>query len=108
MGFFSWHTQDDDKPIWNVHTGLNQKVYLIDNKGNHWVENKYDGYGVFGGKDFYELVAEMNDLPSCRDEGISLVFDKTRSHISPNFVTDLSVAWQDEKPKDHDGQGYWK
>jgi hypothetical protein len=28
---------------------------MIDDKGNIWEEKEYDGYGVFGGKDYYEL-----------------------------------------------------
>jgi hypothetical protein len=35
-------------------------VVMCDDKGNKYVEECYEGYGVFGGKDFYELVAEMN------------------------------------------------
>ena len=27
-------------------------VYLHDDKGRKWQEDNYEGYGVFGGKDF--------------------------------------------------------
>lgn len=30
------------------------------NNGNVWRKDNYDGYGVFGGKDFFVLLAEMN------------------------------------------------
>ena len=33
---------------------------MTDDKGNRWEESNYDGYGVFGGKDYYALLDEMN------------------------------------------------
>jgi hypothetical protein len=33
---------------------------MTDNKGNQYREDNYEGYGVFGGKDYYILLAEMN------------------------------------------------
>ena len=35
-------------------------VTMFDDKGNKWQEKGYDGYGEFGGKDYYELLADMN------------------------------------------------
>jgi hypothetical protein len=107
MGFFSWHTNDTDEPIWNVHTGKHKTAYMIDNKGNSWREDEYDGYGDFGGKDFYELLAEMNGLPSCRNQGLSLAFHRPpKPYLSPNLVTRSGVGWRDVKPRDHVGQGF--
>ena len=57
MGQFSWFTMDTHRRIVN---GEEHTVYLVDDKGNKWKEERYEGYGVFGGKDFYELLAEMN------------------------------------------------
>lgn len=57
MGQFSWFTMDTHHRIVN---GEEHTVYLVDDKGNKWKEERYEGYGVFGGKDFYELLAEMN------------------------------------------------
>lgn len=57
MGQFSWFLQDTDERIVN---GKPMHVVMCDDKGNKYVEECYEGYGVFGGKDFYELVAEMN------------------------------------------------
>lgn len=57
MGCFSFFTQDTHERI------INDKpmhVVMCDDKGNKYVEECYEGYGVFGGKDFYELLAEMN------------------------------------------------
>ena len=62
-------------------------VYMKDNKGNVWAEDAYGGYGKFGGKDFYELAAEMNGL-STRDEGIllsrSITTDESFKHRIEN------------------------
>lgn len=61
MGFFSWIAQDSGISIANVHSGQDRPpVYMMDDNGNVWEENDYQGYGVFGGKDFFELLAEMN------------------------------------------------
>jgi len=109
MGFFSWHTNDTQEPVWNMYSGHATKtVYMIDNKGNTWREDSYEGYGDFGGKDYYELLAEMNGLDSDRQLGIDLNYNREgRPFISPNLVTDPSLTWKDEQPLDHEGQGYW-
>ena len=109
MGFFSWHTNDTHDPIWNTYSGHDTKtVYMIDNKGNTWREDNYEGYGDFGGKDYYELLAEMNGLDSDRQLGIDLNFNREGiDFITPNLVTDPSIPWKDEQPLDHEGQGYW-
>ena len=64
MGFFSYHTCDTGESIPNTSCSSRKTfcVYLMDDKGNVWKENEYEGYGVFGGKDIYVLFAEMNGL----------------------------------------------
>lgn len=57
MGQFSWFTMDTNHRIVN---DKEYTVFLVDDKGNKYKEDCYKGYGVFGGKDFYELLAEMN------------------------------------------------
>lgn len=80
MGFFSWKTQDTDKSIPSKHSiKPTFKVYMKDNEGNMWEEDDYEGYGVFGDKDYYELVAEMNGFnfdneDKQRSIGISIDF----------------------------------
>lgn len=108
MGFFSWITQDTKQSIANVHTPLRTTptVYMRDNKGNVWKEENYDGYGMFGGKDFYELLAEMNGKET-RGEGIDLSFDKNKKCLSPNLNENESVEWKDEIPEDCPDQGYF-
>ncbi len=58
MGFFSWKTMDTDKSISNAYSNRGTfRVQMVDDKGNVWTEDNYEGYGVFGGKDYYELHA---------------------------------------------------
>ena len=63
MGQFSWITQDTFESIRNNLKGYKSRAFMHDNKGNVWEEKEYEGYGVFGGKDFYQLLAEMNNAP---------------------------------------------
>ena len=59
MGQFSWMTMDTGEQIGSQDENT-ITVTMFDDKGNTWVESQYDGYGVFGGKDYYDLIAEMN------------------------------------------------
>ena len=82
MGFFSWITQDTDKSIANRYSELKPfQVTMTDDKGNRWTEYNYEGYGTFGGKDYYQLLAEMSRPNECTGDvghdrriGISLAF----------------------------------
>ena len=126
MGFFSWKTQDTDKSIANEYSNRKTfRVQMIDNKGNVWTEDNYDGYGRFGGKDFYELLAEMNGFQSdktgdeytdeARGFGISLAFSKdnhsgvgTEGVYYPNLI-EQSRGWVYEMggPDNCEFQGYF-
>lgn len=116
MGFFSWLTNDTGVSISNAHSSQGVRhIVMLDNKGNKWVEAGYSGYGVFGGKDFYELVAEMNDVEpiegrELRSQGIDLAFSGKRDVIYPNLIEDENSEhweWEDEKPLDCPYQGYF-
>ena len=126
MGFFSWKTQDTDKSICNEHSNRKTfRVEMMDNKGNVWTEDNYDGYGRFGDKDFYELLAEMNGFESdktgdeytdeARGFGISLAFSKdnhsgiaTEGVYYPNLV-EKANGWVYEMggPDNCEFQGYF-
>ena len=90
MGFFSWKTIDTDRSICNFYSGKDVfPVTMTDNKGNRYHETCYEGYGVFGGKDYYELLAEMNgyendDPEAKRLHGINLAFGR---HYIENKTT---------------------
>jgi len=115
MGFFSWKTNNSDRSIANRYSDrATFKVYMRDNKGNVWVEEDYEGYGRFGGKDYYELLAEMNGLGSDRNKGLWLQYDsKGINIIYPALFEAFEGAdsqWEDYRgvaPEDCEYQGYF-
>ena len=86
MGFFSFRTTDTGESIPNRYSDeLPIRVVMIDNKGNQWISDEdYEGYGIFGGKDIFELIAEMNGKTT-RDEGIDLFYSKEKI-LTPNLL----------------------
>ena len=107
MGMFSWVTQDTDRSISNAHTGKVFTVYMHDDKGNRWREDEYEGYGEFGGKDYYELLSEMNGGPADREHGIDIAFSGREDIKYPNLVESYHWKWVDKKPKDCPRQGFF-
>lgn len=106
MGFFSWKTQDTDKSISNVHSTRDTfAVFMHDNKGNVWSEFEYDGYGKFGGMDFYELLAVMNGKLT-RDEGITIAHSG-EPYLSPNLTESIDWKWRNTPPKRCEDQGFF-
>ncbi len=122
MGFESWHAQDDGEPIY-VEQERRRTVYLLDDKGNVWQEDTYEGYGEFGGKDFHQLIAEMNvdEFPpppsesseqfeideSLRLHGIDIMWGGL-PYKSPNLVHKLDGwEWRPAAPQQHADQGFW-
>jgi hypothetical protein len=117
MGFFSWNTQDTDRSIanrWSEYSTF--KVDMMDDKGNVWTEKQYDGYGVFGGKDYYELLAEMNGVSSklegkeytefMRDKGIDIAFKGNGSGVGTKGVKYPNlVQFADDWTYDKQGPG---
>ena len=110
MGFFSWKTMDTNRSICNIYSIKDTfPVVMIDNNGNKWIENDYKGYGVFGGKDYYVLLAEMNGKTT-REEGIHLQYHSNENVFYPNLVElDNSYDWEwvDEQPDNCEYQGYF-
>jgi hypothetical protein len=116
MGFFSWKTQDTDRSICNVYSDREPfKVVLHDNKGNKWIENAYEGYGRFGGKDYYKLLAEMNG-GGTREDGIEIEFPEGWNNLEfkpdpniqwPNLTEDPDWEWVNEQPKGCEYQGFF-
>ena len=106
-GQFSWMTQDTDQQIGSERMNTIE-VWMYDNEGNSWYENKYEGYGEFGGMDYYELLAKMNgyseeDLKKgqeMRQIGIDLAFkklktkDKERQVLFPALVANGKYNWK--------------
>ena len=124
MGFFSWITQDTEESIPNNYSSREPfSVTMTDDKGNKWTEDAYEGYGVFGGKDYYELLAEMNGVDIDKDienysdkmrmRGIELAFseghhDGYNPNVKhPNLSEDTNWEWRNEIPKNCPDQGYF-
>jgi hypothetical protein len=113
MGFFSFKTQDSDRSIPSEYSDRSTfTVTMTDDKGNKWTEPKYEGYGVFGGKDYYELLAEMNGKTD-RNDGINLANPNVHGEaISkgikfPNLTEDANHIWIDTEPKECEHQGFF-
>lgn len=94
MGQFSWITQDTNEAIRESFGCSDTELttaYMHDDKGNVWEETRYEGYGVFGGKDFFQLVAEMNP-EILKDKGLELTGDEDKDR---DFGIDI---WYGDKP----------
>ena len=102
MGQFSWITQDTGKSISSI---TPFQVTMTDNKGNKWTENDYEGYGEFGGKDYFSLLSEMNGGDGNRDHGIHFTFNG-QPHLSPNLNEDPTIEWKNEEPDTCPNQGW--
>jgi hypothetical protein len=82
MGFFSWKTSDTDESITNRHSTPGAfPVKMLDDKGNEYLEENYEGYGDFGGMDFYALVDTMNGGTGDRMAGIKIM--DVNNHDTP-------------------------
>lgn len=69
MGMFSWKCAVSGISVANVNVGLNSeqsKCYLVTPEKTYY-EPAYQGYGVFGGFDVYELLGDGD-----RNKGIKL------------------------------------
>lgn len=71
MGFFSWRTIDGTKSITNAFSvkGALPVAVLIPKEfgGGALIEKNYQGYGVFGGRDVYALLAQWNYPEQCKN-----------------------------------------
>jgi hypothetical protein len=83
---FSWITSDTKRSILVDGT---VPVKMISPDGREFEERNYEGYGVFGGVDFYSLVAELNGKGTDRIDGINLVFNSIGGN--PNGVAKLAA-----------------
>ena len=82
-GQFSWMTQDTGNQIGSERQNT-IFVTMFDDKGNRFLERGYEGYGVFGGKDYYELLAEMNGITK---DNVDELMDKCKVRV---FGKDLT------------------
>jgi hypothetical protein len=81
MGFFSWKTSDTHKSISNKYSKKGTfTVYVLCPDGTKLKEKNYEGYGDFGGRDIYALVAQWNRPELCKDK-------------NGNFKSDDECRW---------------
>lgn len=96
-GQFSWMTLDTDRQIGSERENT-ITVYMFSDKGEKWQERRYEGYGVFGGKDYYELLAQMNGVENAdRQDGIDIAFGKQKVKgkiLFPALVEDPKFNWK--------------
>ena len=92
MGQFSWITSDTDR---SVLCDGSVKVKMLSPDGREFEETNYAGYGVFGGQDYFALVAELNGKTT-REEGIDLLFNPDGN---PNGVAHLADELGVKLPK---------
>lgn len=79
MGTFSWITRDSFRSIPNVFCDYDCfTVYMHSPDGRKWKDTEYMGYGVFGGKDYYKVMAEINGLYD-REDAIELYYHGWKS-----------------------------
>jgi hypothetical protein len=71
MGFFSWKCAKSGESIANQYSNkpLSQRQCYLVTPNQTIYEEDYEGYGEFGGKDVYGLMADGD-----RDKGIDLFF----------------------------------
>lgn len=78
MGLFSWITADTNESI--PVNGSNRECFpvtVLCPDGTKLTEQNYEGYGIFSGKDIYQLVAQWNRPEECNgdvdhDRGIGI------------------------------------
>lgn len=86
MGQFSWISKNGEQIRTEFHHG--QKVWMVYLDENDQVqtvkEEEYEGYGEFGGLDYYEVLAKMNGKET-RDDGIQIAFTKLEDFDAIRF-----------------------
>jgi len=106
MGFFSFKTRDTDRSISNTYSSRGVfPVTMVDDKNNKYQEDDYQGYGEFGGMDYYELIAKMNGLET-RDDGIGLAFGD-KPYLAPCFYENPGRQWVNHHPTNCPEQGFF-
>jgi hypothetical protein len=103
MVVYYFLTTDTLEPIYFDSKNPPFKIIMIDNNGNKWTEPNYNCCGIFGGKDIFLLIAEMNAPFICdpkfrvsREEGLRLFTErKYNNAIFPNLYRyyNDSVEW---------------
>lgn len=118
MGFFSWKTEEGES-ISNAASSRGAlPVYMYLPDGEVVFEKNYDGYGTFGGLDFYALVAKYNKPELCsgdadkdRNIGIEYEFNSGTPYskiVMPRFSIFKNLDYNKmSNPEVCEDQGYF-
>lgn len=112
MGFYSWETSDTHESISNSYSNRPTfEVAMIFPDNTRVIEKNYEGYGVFGGIDFYDKVAELNNLKD-RNEAIEIdCSDEKHTLKLPRFARNLKANYDDLTESENcpdQGYFYWE
>ncbi|HWY35603.1 MAG TPA: hypothetical protein VNX68_13230 [Nitrosopumilaceae archaeon] len=83
---------------------------MITEDGQVFTEKEYEGYGTFGGKDIYDLIAEMNGLKAkekqeLRCAAIDLLFEEHITNGERTYSNKIDFSnWQHDKIKGEKGK----
>jgi hypothetical protein len=85
---------------------------MVDNQGNEYHEPIYSGYGVFGGKDYFVLMSEMNGINEAthqqmRSRAIDLYYEPKEGTLFPNLYAKSGKSWRNKRPDDCPYQGFF-
>lgn len=99
MGLFSWLTSDTNE---SIRVFGPRPVYLLQPNGEPPLEQPvYEGYGVFGGVDAYEWLADMNGVPrgdgERRGDGIELEFSGREIEYPLKFSFNKDAVYEELK-----------
>lgn len=102
MGMFSWLTGDTGRSITNNSAPEGAlPVYLILPDDTWLYEEDYEGYGIFGGRDFFGLVWQLNseEKPKTAKRGESQA-DLDAAFDEAHRGKGISLAWsyEDQEP----------
>ena len=99
MGVFSWITSDTGQSVSS--NGGNAKMILP--CGGEYVEMHYEGYGRFGGIDFFEMVAHLNGYEFMRwgdsdkrSKGLNLYW-RYRDAYEPSTPDSIDLPFEEFK-----------
>ena len=114
MGHFSWIAQNSERSIIIAGYGTpffpSKTYYMWDNMGRRWLEPTYEGYGIFGGKDYYVLLAEMNleygsEVTDDQKREDGLRMEGNDDVLYPNLTDCSSWVWHNIRPDPCPEQG---
>jgi len=84
---------------------------MITEDGQVFTEKNYEGYGVFGGKDIYELIAEMNgiclkdeDTDTKRSKAIDLLYKTEITNGERSYTANVDFRMWSEPIKAEGGK----